>query len=48
LIATDDNKGGLGNRHPTVVGTYRFTFVVDDGMGKNLQQVQYLMVVGKA
>jgi hypothetical protein len=30
---------------PTVSGTYQFTFTVDDGMGKNLQQTQYEMVV---
>lgn len=30
---------------PTVVGTYNFTFEVNDGMGGNLQQVQYTMVV---
>ena len=30
---------------PTEVGTYNFTFVVNDGMGANLQQVQYSMNV---
>ena len=30
---------------PTVVGTYNFTFTVDDAMGKNLQQNQYSMLV---
>lgn len=30
---------------PTLSGTYKFTFVVDDGMGSNLQQAQYVMVV---
>ena len=30
---------------PTVVGTYTFTFVVNDAMGGNLQQVQYSMTV---
>jgi len=30
---------------PTVVGTYTFTFTVDDSMGRNLQQTQYTMVV---
>jgi hypothetical protein len=46
LSATDDNTGVWVTGTPTVVGTYLFTFVVDDGMGKNLQQVQYSMVVG--
>jgi hypothetical protein len=48
LSPTDDNTGVWVTGTPTVVGTYHFTFVVDDGMGKNLQQVQYFMVVGKA
>ena len=30
---------------PTVQGTYTFTFTVNDAMGRNLQQVQYPMVV---
>ena len=30
---------------PTVVGTYVFTFTVNDAMGRNLQQTQYTMVV---
>ena len=30
---------------PTVVGTYAFTFVVNDAMGRNLQLVQYSMAV---
>jgi hypothetical protein len=28
-----------------MAGTYKFTFTVDDAMGKNLQQVQYSMKV---
>jgi hypothetical protein len=30
---------------PTVAGTYKFTFAVNDGLGNNLQQVQYSMIV---
>ena len=40
------NNGGITvTGIPTVVGTYNFTFTVDDAMGRNLQQVQYSMVV---
>ncbi len=45
LIPSTDNTGISVIGTPTVVGTYNFTFVVDDGMGGNLQQVQYSMVV---
>jgi hypothetical protein len=40
-----DNTGISVIGTPTVVGTYNFTFTVDDGMGGNLQQVQYSMKV---
>jgi hypothetical protein len=30
---------------PTLVGTYNFTFTVNDAMGRNLQQTQYSMLV---
>lgn len=40
------NSGGITvTGTPTLSGTYNFTFVVDDGMGGNLQQVQYSMKV---
>jgi Zn-dependent M28 family amino/carboxypeptidase len=45
LVPTPDNKGIFVEGTPTVSGTYQFTFVVDDGMGKNLQQIQYSMAV---
>lgn len=40
-----DNTGVWVTGTPTVVGTYNFTFRVDDAMGRNLQQVQYSMEV---
>lgn len=45
LTATTDNTGIWVTGSPTVLGTYNFTFVVDDAMGGNLQQVQYSMKV---
>ncbi len=45
LIPTTDNTGIFVSGTPTVSGTYNFTFTVDDGMGANLQQIQYSMVV---
>lgn len=40
------NSGGITVKGtPTLSGTYNFTFTVDDGMGKNLQQVPYSMKV---
>jgi hypothetical protein len=40
------NSGGITvTGTPTVSGTYQFTFTVDDGMKRNLQQVQYSMKV---
>lgn len=40
------NSGGIMvSGTPTVSGNYTFTFTVDDGMGENLQQVQYTMKV---
>lgn len=45
LIATTDNTGIFVAGTPTVSGTYTFTFTVDDGMGANLQQIQYTMKV---
>lgn len=40
-----DNKGITAAGIPSLVGTYLFTFTVNDAMGKNLQQVQYSMKV---
>ncbi len=45
LTPTTDNTGVFVSGTPTLSGTYTFTFTVDDGMGENLQQVQYTMVV---
>lgn len=45
LTPTTDNTGIFVSGTPTVSGTYTFTFEVNDGMGANLQQVQYTMVV---
>lgn len=46
LVPTTDNTGVWVTGTPTVSGTYNFTFTVNDGMGTNLQQIQYSMVVG--
>jgi len=40
-----NSKGITVTGTPTVAGTYNFTFTVNDAMGKNLQQVQYSMIV---
>lgn len=45
LFPSTDNTGIILKGNPSVVGTYNFTFEVDDGMGSNLQQVQYSMKV---
>jgi uncharacterized protein affecting Mg2+/Co2+ transport len=45
LNATTDNQGIYVAGIPSLVGTYKFTFTVNDDMGKNLQQVQYSMKV---
>jgi hypothetical protein len=45
LNASTDNKGITVAGIPSVVGTYQFTFTVNDAMQKNLQQVQYSMKV---
>jgi hypothetical protein len=45
LTPLPNNSGIFVQGTPTLSGTYKFTFVVDDGMGRNLQQVQYSMVV---
>lgn len=48
LQLTSDPTGNAGVwvvGTPTVSGTYNFTFTVDDAMGRNLQQVQYSMIV---
>ena len=45
LNPTLDSTGVWVTGTPTRSGLYRFTFIVDDGMGGNLQQVQYLMNV---
>jgi uncharacterized protein affecting Mg2+/Co2+ transport len=43
--ASTDNQGISVAGIPSLVGTYQFTFTVNDAMGKNLQQVQYSMKV---
>ncbi len=40
-----NNTGITVTGAPTQVGTYQFTFTVDDGMGRNLQGVLYSMKV---
>jgi hypothetical protein len=45
LNAKTDNTGITVSGTPTLSGTYAFTFVVDDNMGGNLQQIQYSMKV---
>ena len=45
LVPMTNNTGIFVKGTPTLSGTYQFTFVVDDMMGGNLQQVQYQMVV---
>lgn len=45
LVPTAQNFGVVVQGTPTLSGTYQFTFVVNDAMGSNLQQVQYSMVV---
>lgn len=45
LTPQPNNAGVLAGGTPTVVGTYNFTFTVNDGAGGNLQQVQYSMSV---
>jgi len=40
-----NSKGITLTGTPTVAGTYKFTFTVNDAMGRNLQQVQYSMIV---
>lgn len=45
LTPTTNNTGIFVSGTPTESGTYTFTFEVNDGMGANLQQIQYTMVV---
>jgi hypothetical protein len=45
LNPSTDSSGITVSGTPTMSGTYNFTFVVNDAMGKNLQQAQYSMVV---
>jgi hypothetical protein len=45
LNASTNSSGITVSGTPTMSGTYNFTFTVNDGMGKNLQQTQYVMVV---
>jgi hypothetical protein len=45
LNASTNSSGITVSGTPTVSGTYNFTFIVNDAMGKNLQQTQYKMVV---
>lgn len=45
LDPTTNNGGVYVKGTPIISGTYNFTFTVNDGMGRNLQQVQYTMQV---
>ena len=45
LVGSADSTGVYVAGAPTVVGNYNFTFVVNDALGGNLQQVQYSMSV---
>jgi len=45
LAASTTNAGITATGTPTQLGTYNFTFTVNDGAGRNLQQVQYSMNV---
>jgi hypothetical protein len=45
LQLTQDANGISVVGTPTQSGTYNFTFVVNDSMGRNLQQVQYSITV---
>ena len=45
LQPSSDSTGITVTGTPTVVGTYNFTFIVNDAKGANLQQVQYSMAV---
>lgn len=45
LSASTNDNGVWVTGIPIMSGTYEFTFEVNDGMGSNLQQVQYSMVV---
>jgi hypothetical protein len=48
LNAGTSEQGITVSGTPTVVGTYTFTFTVDDHMGRNLQQTQYTLPVSAA
>ncbi len=48
MSLTPGDSGIWANGTPTVVGTYNFTFTVNDSAGRNLQQVQYSMSVVSA
>jgi hypothetical protein len=45
LSPTADNSGVYVVGSPTMIGTYSFTFTVNDSAQHNLQQVQYSMAV---
>lgn len=45
LTASTNNAGITVGGTPTLSGTYTFTFDVTDGMGLNIQQTQFTMVV---
>lgn len=45
LKGTTNNAGVVLTGAPTLVGTYTFTFNATDGMGLNVQQNQFTMVV---
>jgi hypothetical protein len=45
MSLTPGENGIWASGTPTVVGTYNFTFTVNDSEARNLQQVQYSMSV---
>ena len=45
LTPSNNSTGIIVSGTPPVVGTYNFTFIVNDGAQHNLQQVQYSMIV---
>lgn len=45
-VQLSQDKNGISvSGTPTQSGTYNFTFTVNDSMGRNLQQVQYSLIV---
>jgi hypothetical protein len=45
LATSNASTGIIVVGAPTLIGTYNFTFTVNDAKGANLQQVQYSMAV---